>query len=90
MTDGSFIPVGMAGQKVVVDLDSRRPAARKLLMAQLEDSVDLLEKQRVEKANAFATQIIRGMCGLAQYHTGKREGMLEFVKSAIRDMELSK
>ncbi len=32
---GSFIAAGKAAQKVVVDLDSRRPAARKALAAEL-------------------------------------------------------
>lgn len=35
MSDGNFIPLAKAGQKVVVDLASRRPAAQKALAADL-------------------------------------------------------
>lgn len=35
MKDGSFIPVGRAADKVVVELNSRRPSARKVLAADL-------------------------------------------------------
>lgn len=35
MSDGSFIPLAKAGQKVVVDLATRRPAAQKALAEEL-------------------------------------------------------
>ena len=36
MNDGSFVPLGKAGQKVVIELDTRRPATRKALAEELE------------------------------------------------------
>ena len=90
MNDGSFVPLGKAGQKVVIELDERRPAAWKALredLAKVKAGVDAgMSAEDVRKMHAAQEQqaILIAMTRLARY-TSINE-CVAFVEGALVKM----
>ena len=88
--DGSFVPLGRAGQKVVIDLNERRPAARKALqedLAKVKAGMDAgMSAEEVRAMHAAQEQqaILVAMTRLARY-TSINE-CVAFVEGALLKM----